>query len=124
MPKTMDEIKELDAKEKLPYSIQRRRRKSKQPMLKNLRTGLRGEAFGLYFRVACLQNNIRHELQLYATKFMIDSGVLILYDAQERPYRAFAPGLWQEITSISIINGDEMWEDKDFVEEEDAARTH
>jgi hypothetical protein len=86
--------------------------------MKNLRYGLTGEAFGLYFKVTCLQHGIVHELQLYADKFTVDAGMLLLYRG-ELPYRAFAPGQWLEISSISIMDGSEMWEDADYVREED-----
>jgi hypothetical protein len=78
------------------------------------RSGITGQSFGKYWRVDCKIQEQRHEVHLYADRFAIEAGQLVLYKGDE-PYRAFAPGTWEQVVAISCFNGTEMYEDRDFV---------
>ena len=99
-------------------------------MIKDLRSGdgCTGQEFGLYFKIRTLVPALdkpgkkeAHEIHVYASTFEIAEGHLLLYDKNNIIYRAFAPGTWAEIASISCMNGNEMFEDRDwvYVDEED-----
>ena len=86
-----------------------------KPKWVDLRTGITGESFGKYWRLDCKIQGEEHELHLYADRFAIESGILLLYKGDE-PYRAFAPGAWDQVAALSILSGTEMYEAHDFVE--------
>jgi len=74
-----------------------------------------GDAFGTHYRVDCMQTGRKRQLHLYASRFEVRDGHLILFK-DEHPYRAFAPGHWQQIASISCLDGLEMYQEQDLVE--------
>jgi DNA-directed RNA polymerase alpha subunit len=74
-----------------------------------------GHAFGTHYRIDCLQTGRKRQLHLYASRFEVRDGHLILFK-DEQPYRAFAPGNWQQIASISCLDGSEMYQKQDLVE--------
>jgi hypothetical protein len=88
---------------------------SKKSKWTDQRSGITGESFGRYWRVDCKIQDEEHELHLYADRFAIESGMLVLYKGGE-PYRAFAPGAWEQVAAISCLNGTEMYEDHDFIQ--------
>ena len=90
--------------------------KAKKSKWTSLRTDCTGEPFGNYYKIRCLINGERHELQVFATSIKLENGDLVLYKEAE-PYRAFAKGQWQDFSSISCLDGSEIYEDRDYVEE-------
>jgi hypothetical protein len=85
--------------------------------LRNERTG---EPFGLYYRVDAIRDKKAHEIYLYASRFEISpTGVLILFDKDNQPYRSFHPSAWRHIATVSMCDGAEMWEQHDWVDEEE-----
>jgi len=91
-----------------------RRNSNSKPKWIDLRSEITGESFGKYYRVDCKIHDEPHQLHLYADRFAIESGQLVLFKGDD-PYRAFAPGTWGHVAAISCLSGTEMYEDHDFV---------
>ncbi len=85
--------------------------------MKELRDRLTGDSFGRYYSLRVMQDGQKHWLRLYANGFEVTiTGALVLTDKDDKPYRAFAPGMWEEICTVSCLDGSEMYEDRDCVE--------
>jgi hypothetical protein len=85
-------------------------------MTEDMRDRLTGESFGLYFLVRCSRDKTPHQIYLYASRFEVTDGDLVLFSKDDKTYRAFSRGNWQEIASASCMDGSEMYEEHDYVE--------
>jgi DNA-directed RNA polymerase alpha subunit len=88
----------------------------------DVRSGRTGDSFGLYFVVRSIRFGKQHEIYLYATRFEVSNGDLVLFDKQDKPYRAFSRDTWHEIATTSCLDGSEMWEEHDLSEVEEDSR--